>query len=263
MTHLPEEFPARIFFGLRSGSVGSRQEADPTVFPANAAVDVHIQGNEHSMRYSALEGFHPEGLVFMIQEGDGLSDQRDGGLIEFASERDRPIPVHLPADVDAEVIVEIPRRLPKQMGMLEIPVDGGLPRAAVDRRMILFIKPFCKGFIELGKRKPCGTTRQKLHSYRPEEPFDLSPPLGLIGFGMNQGDTQCRRGMTQQVRSEGGSIVHIQLPGETPFCQGNPQGGDIGLHPFVQIKLGMRDQTAVTLLNRLFESGVFLTRCFV
>ena len=214
------------------------------MFPANAAVDVHIQGNEHSMRHSVLEGLHSERFVFMIKECYGLSDQRDGGLIEFAAEGDRPVPVHFPARVDAEVIVEILRRLSNQMGVLEIPVEGSLPRAAVDCRMILFVKPFCKGIIELSKRKRCGTSWQKLHSYRPEEPLDLSLPLRLIGLGMNQGDAQCRRGMTQQVRSEGGSVVHVQLPGKTPFRQGNPQGGNISFHPFVQIKPGMRDQTA-------------------
>lgn len=90
MTHLPEEFSTRIFFGLRSRGVGFRQEADPTVFPANTAVDVHIQGNEHSMSDAVMEGFHPEGLVFMIQKGNGLSDQRDGGLIDENQNLFRP-----------------------------------------------------------------------------------------------------------------------------------------------------------------------------
>jgi len=44
--------------------------------------------------------------------------------------------------VDTEVIVEILWRLPNQVGMLEIPIDGSLFGAAVDSYMILFFKPF-------------------------------------------------------------------------------------------------------------------------
>ena len=160
-----------------------------------------------------MEGFHPEGIVFMIQQGNGLADQGDGGFIEFSVEGDRPVPVHFPDGMEAEVIPQILWRFSDQMGVFEIPGKGRLLCAGVNRGMVLLVDPSPEGLIEFFERKPRRTGGQKLRAQGAEEAFDFSLSLRLIRGGMNQGNAQSGGGMTQQMGTEGGPIVDVELPG--------------------------------------------------
>ena len=107
MIHLPEELSTGVFgliiLGFRI--LYWRQKFDDAVLSADAAVDLHVQGNEHAVGDALMEGLDSCGVAIMIQQSDRLVDQRDRGFIEHAVERDGSVPIHLSGGTDAEVII--------------------------------------------------------------------------------------------------------------------------------------------------------------
>jgi len=59
---------------------------------------------------------------------------------------------------------------------------------------------------------------------------------------VNQGDSQRRSGVSQQIGSEGRAVVHVEFPRQTPFRKGDSQGGGVVFHPFMAKELGVTDQ---------------------
>jgi hypothetical protein len=74
------------------------------------AIDVKIHRGQKAIGFSFMEGFHPLGLVVVIEEKDLFADQRDGGLVELAVKGDGAVFGHPSPCVLAEIILKVRRR---------------------------------------------------------------------------------------------------------------------------------------------------------
>src|SRR5512139_2275805 len=61
---------------------------------------------------------------------------------------------------------------------------------------------------------------------------------------MYQGYSQGGGGIAEVMRSEGRSVVHVKLPGQSPLVECFSQGISIGVDPLVEVEPGMADEPA-------------------
>ena len=83
MVHLLKESPTGVFGLIDLGFLVLRwrQEIDDVVFSADSAVDLHVQGDDHAVGETLMEGLDSCGVAVMIQQGDRLVDQWYRGFI--------------------------------------------------------------------------------------------------------------------------------------------------------------------------------------
>jgi hypothetical protein len=116
------------------------------------SVDVRIEGNQESVGSILKNDFDPLRIVFMIEEGDILFDQFDGGLIDSAVKGDGSVTVHFTAGTKAEEIQEVFRSGSQEVKVLGIPIPGGFFCRTMNGPMIGLITPLFEPFIEVGQR---------------------------------------------------------------------------------------------------------------
>ncbi len=121
-----------------------------------------------------------------------------------------------------EVIVQILRGLPDEMGVFQIPVQGVTVCCCGFGHGVFLVDPPGKAWFRSSGDRPVCPRAKELHPDGLEEPLDFSPTLGLVGFGMDEGDPQRRR-RSQVMGSEGGTIVHVELSSEATLLRGRPQ----------------------------------------
>jgi hypothetical protein len=150
---LSEEFSALVcshrflFWHL----VGWIHQFDKMLFSPYPAIDMHIQRHQHTLRCTLGEYLYPGRVILLIQKGHYSADQLYRCFIESAAKRDRPVSIYLSLYPEAKIIVQVFRCLSHQVGVLEIPVQGCLPRATMHGQVILGIEPLIQGIVELLK----------------------------------------------------------------------------------------------------------------
>ena len=99
--------PSRRAYPPRISSGPSRRHQFEHPMPAYPAVDVDIERDKHATRRVVEEDLHPGGIMFVVKEGNDLSDEMNGRLIEPAEKSDGPVFVHPSDNPYAEVLFKI------------------------------------------------------------------------------------------------------------------------------------------------------------
>lgn len=84
--------------------------------------------------------------------------------------------------------------------------------------------------------------REKLAPNGLKEALYLAAPLGLVGLGMDEGDSKGGRDLVEEFGSKGGTVVHVELAGKSPLQESASQGTQIGIEILVQVKGGMGNE---------------------
>ena len=194
-------------------------------------IDRQVQGGQKAVGAVLQPDLHSFGVMLVIKQGDLLSDQGRRGLIELAIQGNGAVGGHSSSGSFAEVILQVIGGRPDALHFFGKAPHGRLAYAAVFALVIDIGYPEFHGLVDLiqGFAHKSG---QKLHPDRAEKSFDLSPPLGLVGFGVDQGDAQRGAYLLKMARSDGRAVVHVEFSGQPPFQKGLPQSVQVAVQPF-------------------------------
>jgi hypothetical protein len=76
------------------------------------------------------------------------------------------------------------------------------------------------------------------------KPFDLAAALGLVGFGMHQGDAKRGGDFLKVSGPEGRAVVDVEFSRQSPFEKRLAEGIEVGVEPFREKELGVGNEPA-------------------
>jgi hypothetical protein len=116
---------------------------------------VKIHRDEEPIRFVFVKHLHPMGILVMVKDQDLLSDQGDGGLIEFAVQSDGAVFGHGAPGAFAEVILEIFGSGSETLHLSGKALKRTLVGGSVFALVIELIEPQIQGLVELLQGLAC------------------------------------------------------------------------------------------------------------
>ena len=181
-------------------------------------IDMGVKGNEEPIGLILIKDFDPLRIVFMIEEMDIFFDQFHGGLINSSVKRDGSVPIDFTSCSDSEEVREVLGSGSEKVKVLGIAIPRHFFGRAMDGSMIGLVTPLFESFVKGGQSEARREKGKKLHSEGFEKAFNLAFPLGAIRGTVNEGDPKRGGGVSELMGAEGGTVVEINLSGQSPFA---------------------------------------------
>lgn len=179
----------------------------------------------------------------MEKQGDVLSNKGDRGLIKSSPERDGAVVGNPSSGALAEIIFKVSGGRSDAFHMIGEALQGGLTGGSMRALVIDGGEPV----VELVVKFLQGVSLEggeKLSADRLKESLHFATALGFEGFGVHQGNTKGCGDFVEELGAEGGTVVDVKFPGESPFQESAAQGAKIGVEVLVQKEGAMGNQAA-------------------
>ena len=127
-------------------------------------------------------------------------------------------------------------------------LQGGLTGGSMRALVIDGGEPVVEPVVEL-LEGVCLEGGEKLSADRVEESLHFATALGFEGFGVHQGNAKRGGDFVEELGAEGGTVVDVKSPGESPFQESAAQRAKIGVEVLVQKEGAMGNQAAMSSMK--------------
>jgi hypothetical protein len=174
----------------------------------NAAIDVQLDQPGHTVGSLFKEDLHLVGAMRVIKQLDLSADQGHRCLEQLSVQRYRAVFGDFTPDPLSEVIGQVFGRRSQTFQVVGKPGKWCLAGTPVVALVVDTVEPYLERSVEFDERTAL-EAEHKIVAYGPEESLDFSLALGLVRFGVDQGNPQAGGYMFQVPAAERRTVVHI------------------------------------------------------
>ena len=154
----------------------------------DAAIDMQLNRPGHAVGSLFKDDLHLVGAMIVVKQLDRLADQGHRCLEQPAVKRDRAVFGDFSPDPLSEVIGQVVGDGSQTLHVVGKPGKRCLAGGTVLALVVDTVEPYLERGVEFDERTAL-EAEHKIVAYGPEEAFDFSFPLGLVRFGVDQGNS--------------------------------------------------------------------------
>ena len=169
---------------------------------------MQLDRSGHAIGSLFKNDLHLVGTMSVKKQFDLPTDQGHRCLEQLAVEGDRAVFGDFSPDPLPEVIGQVVGGWSQTLQVVGKSGQRCLASTTVFTLVIDLVEPYLECGVEFDERTSV-EAEHKIAAYGPEEAFDLPFPLGLVRFGVDQGNSQTGGHMLQMPTAERRAVVHV------------------------------------------------------